>query len=397
MLDRDRPLGPGGISDFRVSHGGPFFEMQRRLNLLRDSALQVGRRAVVFVALAWGVPLLLSLLEGHAMGPPDSRPYLLDPGAWARFLVATALFVLSERAVEESLRLKLGQFFRAPLVEPSSFARAAEAVTLALEQRNSRVAELFCLGIAVLMSIGGYIRFTGYEQAGWVAEATAAGRSFTLAGWWALLVSSPLFIFLLMRGLWRHLVWSLLLRRMASLDLRLVASHPDGKGGVGFIADYPNAYAMFVLGASSAVAAALAQTLFEPGVSSQAFLGVLVVWLALVLGLFAFPLQAFSGPLSELKRRSLQLYGAQATLHNRQEERALLRRNVFEGADKLAEETDIPDPTKPFAAAVKLSTIMISRSALGPVTAAALVPFAVAGASQLPVKEVFEILKKLIL
>jgi hypothetical protein len=397
MHDRDRSADADGIGDFLASHGGPFFELQRRLNLLRDSALQVGRRAAVFVALAWGVPLLLSLLEGRAMGPGESGPYLLDPGVWARFVVGTALFVLSERAVEENLRSKLGQFVRAPLIEPSAFARAAAAVALALGQRNSRMAELLCFAIALLASIVGYVRYTGYEATGWATQLSGAGRSLTLAGWWALLVSSPLFTFLLVRGLWRHLVWSLLLRRLAALDLRLVANHPDGKGGLGFIADYPNAYAMFVLGVSSAIAVALAQTVFETGITSQVFTGVLAVWLALVLALFAFPLQAFSAPLSVLKQQSLQLYGAQATRHSRQGERALLGRNVFIGADQADEDTEMADPSKHFAAAAKLSTILVSRSALVPVTAAALVPFAIVGAAQLPVKEVFAVLKKLIL
>lgn len=397
MHDRDRPVGSDGIGDFLASHGGPFFELQRRLNLLRDSALQVGQRAVVFVALAWGVPLILSLLEGRAVGPGESGPYLLDPGAWSRFVVGVALFVLSEQAVEENLRSKLGQFVRAPLIEPSAFAQAAAAVALALKQRNSRVAELLCLGIALLMSIGGYVRFTGYEPTGWTTQLSATGRSLTLAGWWALLVSSPLFTFLLVRGLWRHLVWSLLLRRLAELDLRLVANHPDGKGGLGFIADYPNAYAMFVFGVSSAIAVALSQTVFEAGITSQVFAGVLAVWLALVLALFAFPLQAFSAPLSVLKQQSLQLYGAQATRHSRQGERTLLGRNVFIGADQGVEDTNMPDPTKHFAAAAKLSTILVSRAALVPVAVAALVPFAIVGAAQLPIKEVFAVLKKLIL
>ena len=397
MHDRDRPAGSDGIGDFLASHGGPFYELQRRLNLLRDSALQVGRRAFVFVAIAWGVPLLLSLLEGHAIGPRESGSYLLDPGVWARFVVGIGLFVLSERAVEESLRSKLGQFMRAPLIEPSAFARAATAVTLALGQRNSRVAELLCLGMALLVSIGGYVRYTGYEAAGWATQLQATGRSLTLAGWWALLVSSPLFTFLLVRGLWRHLVWSLLLRRLAALDLRLVANHPDGKGGLGFIADYPNAYAMFILGVSSAMAVALAQTVFESGISPQVFAGVLAVWLVLVLALFAFPLQAFSVPLSRLKQQSLQLYGAQATRHSRQDERALLGRNVFMGADQDVENTEMPDPAKQFAAVARLSTILVNRSALVPVTAAALIPFAIVGAAQLPIKEIFAVLKKLIL
>jgi hypothetical protein len=41
-----------------------------------------------------------------------------------------------------------------------------------------------------------------------------------------------LFWFLLLRWLWRHAVWGLLLRDLARLELRLVATHPDGAGGL---------------------------------------------------------------------------------------------------------------------------------------------------------------------
>ena len=45
------------IGEYLASHGGPFFELQRRLGVLREDALLAGRRAAIFVALAWGVPL----------------------------------------------------------------------------------------------------------------------------------------------------------------------------------------------------------------------------------------------------------------------------------------------------------------------------------------------------
>src|SRR5271154_5245079 len=81
------------IGEYLASHGGPFFELQRRLGVLREDALLADWRAAIFVALAWGVPLLLSLLQGRAFGPAATHPYLLDFGAWARFFIATGLFL----------------------------------------------------------------------------------------------------------------------------------------------------------------------------------------------------------------------------------------------------------------------------------------------------------------
>jgi hypothetical protein len=74
----------------------------------------------------------------------------------------------------------------------------------------------------------------------------------------------------------------------------------------------------------------------------------------------------------------------------------VLGRNVL--ADATAEtDEDIPDPSKLFETTRKLSTMLVSRTAVLPVAAAALIPFAVAGATKLPYKEVFSVLKKLLL
>jgi hypothetical protein len=123
------------IGDFRIARGGPFYELQQRLGLLRERALHAGRRVAILVGIAWGVPLLLSASTGQAIGPLAARPFLLDLGAWARFFVAMAIFVLMERLVEERLRVHLRQFARAPLLAPAAMPAAAEAVVRALRRR----------------------------------------------------------------------------------------------------------------------------------------------------------------------------------------------------------------------------------------------------------------------
>jgi hypothetical protein len=45
------------IGQFLAAHGGPFYTLQRQLGLLREDAFRAGSRALLFVGLAWGVPL----------------------------------------------------------------------------------------------------------------------------------------------------------------------------------------------------------------------------------------------------------------------------------------------------------------------------------------------------
>ena len=386
-----------GIGDFLASHGGPFFELQLRMGMLRENALRAERRAAIFVAIAWGVPLLLSLIEGHAFGARDTTPYLLDFGAWARFFIATGLFLMTEQQVESGLRTKLDHFVQARIVAPGSLAAGAGAVATALRRRNSRLTESVCLAVAIVASIAWLIRMQDAQTSTWAVQIGDGGAHLTLAGWWAVIFSAPIFYFLLLRGFWRYLVWAMLLWQIASLELRLVANHPDGKGGLGFIAEYPNAYSMFVFGVSSAVAVPVVHYVFENSVSSVTFGYLMTGWLAIVLAVFGFPLLAFSKPLSLLKEKSLQILGAQATDYYRQAERALIGRNAVAAEPA---ETDpgasVADPSAQFALTRKLSTFVMSRTALVPVAASALAPFAIAGATKLPYKEVLALVKKLL-
>jgi hypothetical protein len=386
-----------GIGDFLASHGGPFYELQRRVGALEEDALHAGRRAAIFVALSWGVPLLLSLVQGHAFGSYDTHPYLLDFGAWARFFIATGLFLLAEQQVEYGLRGKLGQFVGAPILAPESFKDGATAVVNALKLRNSGVAELACLALAIAGAFAWLEHLLNADASSWAVQVQDDGAHVTLPGWWTVIFSVPLFYFLLMRGLWRYLVWASLLWRIASLKLRLVASHPDGKAGLGFIADYPNAYSMFVFGLSASMAITVVRHVFERNISSVTFGYIIAGWLAIVFAFFAFPLLAFSKPLAELKEKSLQILGAEATRFHRKTERAAIGRNIL--ADDHAEadpDQPVADPSVQYAIAKKLSIVLMSRAAIAPLAAAALVPFAIAGATKLPYKEVFALVKKLL-
>jgi hypothetical protein len=388
----------GKIGEFLAAHGGPFYELQLRLKMLHAHSLHAGRRVVVFVALAWGVPLLLSLNSGRATGAVSERPYLLDLGVWARFVIAIAAFTLAEGRVEAQLRQTLNQFTRAPLIAPASFEAAADAVATALKRRDSRIAEAVCIVLALAISLLSLINTSIAGAASWAVSVSPDGSSLTPAGWWCLLFSNPFFLFLLLRGLWRHLVWSMLLRRIAGLELRLVTTHPDGSAGLAFLGRYPNVFALFVFGVSCVVAAAVAHQLLDQTISITAYGYVMGVWLVAVLALFAYPLLAFSAPLVKLKQNTLLTSGAIGTEFQRQAERKLLGTNVVATDPAEAEaQHELADTAKQFEATRMMSTLLVDRSALVPVGAAALLPLVAAGATQVPYKELLGILKKLLL
>lgn len=367
-------------------HGGPFFELQKRLGLLGERSLRVEVRAALFIGLAWLMPLVLSL--------PDPLRFLADPGAWAKFMIGVSLFVVAERQVEFGLASKIGQFSRVPLIPPDNFDTALKAVATARRRRDSGFAELVCALFGILIS---FVALGGASPAAWAAAPTPEGTRITLAGLWVLLVSLPLFGFLFLRILWRHVVWALLLKDLAPLDLRLVATRPDGKGGLAFLGSYPNAFMLFVLGASAAVASAIVRHMVHEKITVAAFSSITGAWLLIVLALFAVPLQAFSRPLNDLKESSLLAFGAEATRFQRAAERKAIGQNVSAfSTQEVEQDREHNDVSKQYEASRKLFVGLLNRSAVLLVAAAALLPFAAAGATKLPLKEVLSVLKELL-
>jgi hypothetical protein len=281
---------------------------------------------------------------------------------------------------------------------PSAFPAAAASVETALRRLDSFRAEAVILLAAVLIAlVPAVMRSGALADRTWAIDP-AQGLALTPAGWYATVISSSLLWFLLLRWLWRHLVWSLLLRSLARLDLRLVATHPDRNGGLAFIGQYPNAFALLVLGMSSIVGAALANGLSAGEVTPTIFGWVMTLWLAIILALFAVPLSAFSRPLHKLKEETQLACSSAATRWHRANEREVLGRNIVACADAAeVDKGQLQNPSAIYADVGRLSTVLLKRSAVVPVGLAALLPLALAGATVLPYREVLAIARRLIL
>lgn len=112
---------------------------------------------------------------------------------------------------------------------------------------------------------------------------------------------------------------------------------------------------------------------------------------------FGIPLLCFVRQILDLKKRTLLAASTVATNYQRQVERGTLGKNVVADDDNADVHEELADPGKLFEAAKKLSPMLVTRSTLIPVFAAALLPFVLVGLTQLPFKELLPIVKRLLL
>src|SRR5215510_7456930 len=167
--------------DFSFVLGGPLFQLLRRSHLAGNTLELVHRRVITIALLAWLPLLVLSALEGRALGGNVAVPFLLDVEVHVRFLVALPLLIIAELVVHQRMRFVVRQFLERNLIPEHALTQFEAAVASALRLRNSVLAEV--LLIAVVYGVGVLLIWRQYlalATATWYAAPTAAGLHLSL-------------------------------------------------------------------------------------------------------------------------------------------------------------------------------------------------------------------------
>ncbi len=316
---------PDPGQDFSLVLGGPLFQLLRRSRLCDEAMGRVQWRIGAAIAITWLPLLVLSAAQGAAWGGPG-MPFLGDVGCHLRFLVAVPLLLVAEVIVHRRLREILEQFSVRGLVRPSDASRFAYAIGRARGLRNSAWAEV--LIIVLVYAVGILVvwrRYATLKTDSWYLGSGPGPAHLSLAGLWLVLVSVPIFQFLLCRWYFRLFIWARLLLRLSRLDLDLEATHPDKAGGLGFLGGSLIAFVPIAAAQGFLLAGVMANGIFYGGsklTDYEVEAGAAVVVLVF---LFSSPLLVFAPMLGQVKRSGLAKYGALAQAYVRTFDRKWFR------------------------------------------------------------------------
>ncbi len=318
--DTPEPL-PEEPPDFSVVLGGPLYQLLRRTRLSDDALTLVHRRILAGVLITWLPLLLLSAWEGRAWWGDVEVPFLLNAEVHARFLLAMPLFVLAELGVHLRMRRLLAHFITRNLIANSDRPRVNAALESAMRLRNSLAAEL--LLIVLIFGLGiplrGYIAVDANTWA--VGTAAGSGSGFpnlSLAGWWHAVVSLPIFQFLMVRWYFRIFIWARFLWQVSRLQLRLLPTHPDRVGGLGFLTNVVYAFTPVLLAHGVLLAGLIADRIFFDGAKLTQFTVEIIGGVGILVFVVLGPLMVFAGQLARAKRTGLGEYGVLAQRYARE-------------------------------------------------------------------------------
>jgi hypothetical protein len=312
-------------ADFSLVLGGPLFQLLRRTHLSDDALTLVHRRILAGVIITWVPLLVLSLFEGRAWWGSDDVPFLLNAEVHTRFLLALPLLIVAELTVHQRMRRLLAQFSARDLVTEADKPRVDVAIASAVRLRNSLAAELLLIVLIVAVGIP-LRRYISVDANTWAGTAGGSGfDNLSLAGWWQAVVSLPIFQFLLVRWYFRMFIWTRFLWQISRIPLRLVPTHPDRVGGLGFLATVVYAFAPLLLAHGALLAGLIADRIFFDGAVLTQFTVEIIGGVGVLVFLVLCPLMVFAGQLARAKRAGLGEYGTLAQRYTREFEAKWLR------------------------------------------------------------------------
>jgi len=285
--------------------GGPLYQLGCRTKLVRDGT-NTTALGVALGAFPWLVLVILALVEGFGRALFSMESI----GAHVRLLLAVPLFFVCETLIDPQFAGFVRDIVRSEVVPESERPALKSLIARIARWRDAWLPEACLLLVAVSLgwatpaqSLFAYLPgHTAGSSAGIVGETSWTNH-------WYWMVCMPLFRFLLLRWLWRLALWCFFLWRVSKLALRLVPTHPDHAGGLGFLEFVHMGFAPLILAISAVQSASLAQDLawgrmmFDAIYPNVAF--VLIADAVLFLG----PLCIFSGKLWKCRIKGTRDYG----------------------------------------------------------------------------------------
>lgn len=385
---KDLASNPDELS-FSLVHGDPWFRFQRAIGLIPSSGLGILRRCMAVALVTWLPLAIWAMLWRRAFPGEVAEPLLQHFGVHVRCLLAIPLRLVAEAAGDLLPRRLMPYFITSGLVQDDAKPHFLAVIKAAEQMRDSWIAWGGVLGLTILAMLAGGYDSEHVHEIVWANSEGGTQFSLGFAGWWYLFVVRPIFTFLLLVWLWRLLVCVVLFWRISRLDLRLVPTHPDRIGGLGFLEDFPMIFSPVVFAMSAVIASRWGHDVLYHQAQVDSLKIPLAVFLFSMLIVFLAPLAFFSRSLRRLKNHSLLDYGALVGQHGR-----LVRRRWIAGEDiadapllQAAELGPVIDTVAMYEVVAGIRAVPIGKRSVLAIALPALVPMLPVWAIQIPIKE----------
>ena len=375
-------------AEFSLVRGDRLFRLQRAVGLIPPDGLGIGRRALFWAVVTWLPTALWAAAMGRAFPGAVAEPLLQHFAVHVVCLVAIPLLIVAEGVAQGVGMRLIPHFVRSGLVAGAARERFVTIVRDVVSLRDSWYPWVVVVGIVAAWTIASPAAWETHEVV-WAVEGPSVAPSLGFGGWWFRYVVRPVYVVLLLAWVWRLALLTILLWRVARLDLSLVPTHADRAAGLGFLEGVPTAFAPVAFALSAVIAARWGHETLYHGVHLASFKLPLVALVVVLAFALLLPLMVFAPVLAGAKRRALLEYGALVGEHGRLVRRRWILREPLREAEVLdaPEIGPVADTISLYEAVTRMRAAPVGRRSLVPIALAIAVPMLPVVAIEIPIKD----------
>lgn len=343
------------VEDFSLTKGGLFYHLLLRLGLQGTSKKDYLRRSLLLVSITWLPLFILTALQGLAWGNKVEVTFLKDFADHAKFLIVIPLLVFAEGSVDSRLKEMTSHLFSAGILNDNDIP-AYNAIRKSITKLSeSLIADIVILLLVVIFIITRWIN-RPVESSYWILLPGDNGSSVSWAGIW-FFFSLSIFIYLLLRWLWRWITWTIYLKKIAGLPLKLNVAHPDLAGGIGFLGMPPSPFLQISLALSIIISTVIAGRIIFADDSLPQYYVAIGGFVVFSLLLNMLPLLVFIKPLAFYRHKGIFIYSTLIQEHHRNFEKKWVYKNENEPMPDSGDDSSLSDFNSSFDTVMKMQIV----------------------------------------
>ena len=294
--------------------GGLIYTVMSKLKFFDQTHKGLMKTALFFGLITWLPLLFLTMIDGTITGAKVEINFLEDFLIHTKLLLIVPFLILIERLIDSDYDGYVNSIWR--MVRPEKEDRF-ELISARIDRlSNSLLPEILFLmiiyAVVFLISESAAPKFAKWD---YLPEGSQ-GIGFTIAGWYELLISMPVYQLLIFRWIWRWLLWAYSVFMYSRLNLRINGIHADQMAGMEFLNILPLWFGILSISLSVNFAAQTGMEIIYGNASLKDFVNPIIGYVA-VLNLFLYlPLLFFVPALIKAKTKGIYYYGGIAQYHN---------------------------------------------------------------------------------
>jgi len=298
---------------YRLSGGGLLSSIHTRIRGPNASVTPLAR-FLVTMGLLWLPLAVVTAITGTFAGDKVAQPFITDVVPQVRFLIALPLLLFAGMAIDPAIDYTIRNLINSGVVPEKEQSQFQAALMSLARRRDSIWPDIIILISAFIFTLAYH---PGYGQDAleladttWIHPDHSGTDGLSIAGWWYFLICAPLFQLILLRWIWRFLIWTGFLFQLSRIRFTLHSTHPDLAGGIGTLGLSQQAFVVLFIALGTVLSSTIAyDMMFGSGSVEGAKLDVIAFIVICLVALYA-PLMLFANQMYVARRRGLRQYGA---------------------------------------------------------------------------------------